>query len=319
MSASSPYPQPFYQVSGAGNDFLALVEPEAAPTAEQVAAWCRRGLSLGADGLFVLRRHAGRVRMDHYNADGRRAGLCINGTRCAARLAFHLAETESGWPGSGGKGAGGGGDELTLLTGAGDVRARRAGDTEIILDLPSLTAPLREVTFDLEGRTWEGFLAQIGVPHFVVLWRGDLETAPVAEMGPALRHHPAFGEAGANVDFVTYPDYGAAERGELRLRTYERGVEAETLACGTGVLAAAAVGMLIRRLSLPAKAHTRGGFVLTVDRAGEAAGEDGSLAPGMRVPDRWLLGGDARILARGELTAEAEAGPFAPGTASPVR
>ena len=74
----------FFRLSGSGNDFLALVEPRREPTAGEIRAWCRRGLSLGADGLFVLRRSGGGARMDHFNADGGRADLCINGTRCAA-------------------------------------------------------------------------------------------------------------------------------------------------------------------------------------------------------------------------------------------
>ena len=80
----------FYKVSGSGNDFLALIEPQADPSAEQIAAWCRRGISLGADGLFVLRRLEHGAAMAYWNSDGQPARLCINGTRCAARLAYDL-------------------------------------------------------------------------------------------------------------------------------------------------------------------------------------------------------------------------------------
>ncbi|KAB2959282.1 MAG: hypothetical protein F9K16_12565, partial [Thermoanaerobaculia bacterium] len=112
------------KVSGGGNDFLALIEPDRLPTCAEIAAWCARGLSIGADGLFVLARDGGRVRMDYWNADGRPAALCINGTRCAARLAFDL-----GWAA----------EKATIVTGAGPFPARPAGPTGIALELPPPT------------------------------------------------------------------------------------------------------------------------------------------------------------------------------------
>ena len=82
---------PFFKLSGCGNDFIALVEPEAPPQASAIRAWCRRGLSLGADGVFTLRRtRPETVEMRYWNSDGGAAALCLNGTRCAAQLAFHL-------------------------------------------------------------------------------------------------------------------------------------------------------------------------------------------------------------------------------------
>ena len=255
----------FFRLSGGGNDFLALVEPRREPTSEQIRAWCARGLSLGADGLFVLRRSADGARMSHFNADGSRAELCINGTRCAALLAFELGWAE---------------EELAVETGAGPVPARRAGSREIALDLPAPRPP-EEIALDHGGRRFSGWRVDSGVPHFVTVWPRPLGDAPVAELGPPLRRHPALGEAGANIDFVRYP---ATDR--LEIRTFERGVEAETLACGTGVLAAAAVGLATGRLEAPVAALTAGGFVLTV----------GSTAAG-----HLSLAGDARLLAAGTL------------------
>ena len=255
----------FFRLSGGGNDFLALVEPRRDPAPAQIRAWCVRGLSLGADGLFVLRRVPGGARMDHFNADGGPAALCINGTRCAARLALEL-----GWAD----------DELVVETGAGPVPARRVGG-EIALTLPSPALPPAALTLEVDGRPIDGWRVDIGVPHFVALWPRSLATAPVADLGPPLRRHPALGEAGANVDFVRFP-----APGRLEIRTFERGVEAETLACGTGVLAAAAVGLALGRLELPARALTAGGFELTVGQAG---------------PARFQLAGDARLVAAGRL------------------
>lgn len=271
----------FFRVSGGGNDFLALVEPAAAPTAEEIRAWCARGLSLGADGLFVLSRGNGRVRMDYYNSDGFAADLCLNGTRCAARLAFHL-----GWAK----------DETAIETGAGLLPARRLDATTVAVELPTIGQPPREVTIQDGDRLWEGFLVSAGVPHFVLPTPDDLAQAPMAE-APRLRRHPVFGAAGANVDFARYPDLH-----RLEIRSFERGVEAETLACGTGVVAAVVVGLMIRRLALPVTALTRGGFELTVEGDG----------PAHQIPSRWSLAGDARIVAHGTLTPEAAALPPRP-------
>ncbi|MFN7959806.1 MAG: diaminopimelate epimerase [Thermoanaerobaculia bacterium] len=272
----------FYRVSGAGNDFLALVEPPEAPDSSQVRAWCTRGLSLGADGLFALYRAGDGVRMDYWNSDGHPADLCLNGTRCAARLAFEL-----GWAR----------EETSIVTGAGRLLARPAGPGRITIELPPFPAPLREVTLELDGEMLEGIFALAGVPHFVLEVSQPLGQVDVARLGPRLRHHPVFGSPGANIDWVHTVDPHL-----FHIRSFERGVEAETLACGTGVLAAAAAGVLTRSARLPVTALTAGGFELTVDGLGKAT----------PLPDRWLLTGDARILAHGTLTAEAAELPTPP-------
>jgi len=269
-------------VSGGGNDFVALLEPARDPQAAEIVAWCRRGLSVGADGAFVLRRRAaGTVEMRYWNADGRPADLCLNGTRCAARLAI-----EAGWCG----------DELVVVTGVGPLRARRLGPTTIALELPAPeTVPHRLALPTGEGEV-EGWAVRVGVPHFVVPWPRSLADCPVAALGAELRRHAAFAPAGANVDFVRFP-----ARGRLEIRSFERGVEAETLACGSGVLAAVAVGLLLEQLALPVRALTQGGFEL------EVAGDTVDSAP-----SRWTLGGDARLLGSLTLGAEAALAPPPP-------
>lgn len=274
---------PFFRLSGAGNDFIALVAPPDGsdlPPPATIRAWCSRGLSLGADGVFTLRPLApGRVAMAYANADGEPAALCINGARCAARLALEL-----GW---------GEGDAVAVETGAGTLAARRAGPTEITLALPRPDAAPEPREPVVDGRSHPGWLLTLGVQHFVLESPGDLAAAPVATLGPRLRAHGEWGAEGANVDFVRF-----AGSGRLAIRTYERGVEAETLACGTGVLAAVAVGLAVGRLALPVTATTRGGFDLTV------AGEETSGAS-----RRWSLTGDARIVAEGRLRPEATSLP----------
>jgi diaminopimelate epimerase len=280
----------FFKLSGAGNDFLGLVEPERTPGPAEIAAWCRRGVSLGADGLFVLRRHHdGAVTMDYFNADGLPAALCLNGTRCAARLAFAL-----GW----------GSERVRIQTGAGEVIAEpavHAPATEIALHAPLPDGAPVELRLELPpradaaGATVTGQRVFLGVPHFVIECPRGVEEAPVAEQGPPIRHHHAFAPAGTNVHFVAYREHG------LDIRSWERGVEAETLACGSGVLAAAAVGLALRRCALPLQALTHGGFRL---------GVDGTLRSGQ--PESWRLTGDARVVARGELLPGATVAP-APG------
>jgi diaminopimelate epimerase len=282
----------FFKVSGSGNDFVALAEPAADPGPEQIRAWCRRGVSVGADGVFVLRRAAApgggggggdrgetvapgavvEVVMRYWNVGGDAADLCLNGTRCAAQLACHLGWAES---------------EVRVRTGAGAFRARRLDPRRIALELDvEVTAP-RELAASLDGTSHPGWSVTVGVPHFLLPWAGDLAAAPVVALGRPLRHHPLFQPAGTNVDFVQF-----SGGGHLDIRTYERGVEDETLSCGTGVVAAAALGLATGRLSGPVTAATRGGFELVVDRD-PASGN-------------FTLAGDARVVAAGELLAGAE-------------
>ncbi|HEV3074207.1 MAG TPA: hypothetical protein VHB47_07310, partial [Thermoanaerobaculia bacterium] len=164
----------FFKVSGSGNDFVALAEPAADPAPEQILAWCRRGVSLGADGVFALRRTgpragsggdgggggddgdasgggddgggAGRgaeVSMAYWNAGGDAADLCLNGTRCAAQLAFHL-----GWARS----------EVRVHTAAGAFRARRLDAERVAIDLDVEVAAPRELAVEIDGTPRAGWL-----------------------------------------------------------------------------------------------------------------------------------------------------------------
>jgi len=265
----------FFKLSGSGNDFLALAEPARTPTAEEIRAWCRRGVSLGADGLFVLRRRGGAVAMDYWNADGLPADLCLNGTRCAARLAFHL-----GWAA----------ERVRIATAAEEVDARPLDGARVALELPAPQEP-RARTVEIDGRAWSGWSVEVGVPHFVLAWPESLAGAPVVPLGRALRRAPDFAPAGTNVDFARFPDPGTVE-----IRTYERGVEDETLSCGTGVLAAAAVALALGRARPPLAVRTQSGIELAVGV--EDAGNPWS--------GRWSLGGDARLVAAVELLPDAE-------------
>ncbi len=261
----------YFKLSGGGNDFLGLVEPPNHPSGRQIQAWCRRGLSLGADGVFVLQRSPVGASMDYFNSDGGAAELCLNATRCAVRLALHLGWAEN---------------EIEIQTGSGAIAGQltASGEVGLRLDVPP-TPSSRQVR--VGASRYDGWAVTVGVPHFVIPWPESLAAAPVAELGPTLRAHPEFGSSGTNVDFVRF-----LEPHRIEIRSYERGVEGETLACGTGVLSAVAAGLELGAVSLPVAALTLGGFTLRVTADQQ--------------PGRWSLQGDARILSRGELLAGAE-------------
>jgi len=255
----------FFRLSGGGNDFLALVASESDPDAAEIRSLCRRGLSVGADGLFLLDNRSESVAMRYFNADGRAAELCLNGTRCAVRLAEHL-----GWATG----------TIEVETGAGVFRGRVTGDSTVELELPAPDAP-RATTLRYAGSDYSGWYLDIGVPHFVLPRTSTLANTPVERLGRALRSHPQWGDRGANVDFVRFTG-----RHRMEIRTFERGVEAETLACGTGVMAAVAAGITTGELELPVSALTLGGFELEV-----GVGDDRT----------WTLAGDARLITEGTL------------------
>ncbi|MEM8998047.1 MAG: diaminopimelate epimerase, partial [Acidobacteriota bacterium] len=180
----------FYKLSGAGNDFIALVEPALDPDGDSVRAWCRRGLSLGADGVFVLERGAAvdSVTMRHWNADGGRAELCLNGSRCAVGLADAL-----GWIRGGG---------IDLTTDAGVLRGRVADPGRVEIEVPFTVEAPREVSLETSRGLFTGHLVRVGVPHLVVSSDGPVATVDLAAIGPELRAHPDLGPAGANVNLV---------------------------------------------------------------------------------------------------------------------
>lgn len=273
---------PYYRLSGAGNDFLALVSPEHEPEHARIRAWCARAVSVGADGLFTLARTEHGARMRYWNADGSVGRLCLNGSRCAAQLAFRC-----GWGTS---------DTLVLDTDAGPLEARSLDDARIVLHLPPIVGSVEPVSLTVTSETITGWRVTVGVPHLIIAHDRPLDRAPLERLGPPLRHHEALAPDGANVSFARFRD-----RHRLDLRTYERGVEAETLACGTGAIAAVAVGVVTGRSEAPVTVRTAGGFTLVVTT---------ELRQG-RFSD-LTLEGDARVLATGEILPGADELPEPP-------
>lgn len=247
----------FYKMTGSGNDFVFLDGRSSSASdwsAADIAAICDRRTGVGGDGLVVATPEGSDgVRMVYFNADGSRAGMCGNAALCTTRLAARLGLA----PGAG----------MLLHTDTGMLRTRCVGPAwEAELLLPDFRLPEPVDVPLLAGECWMA-RCTVGVPHLVILVE-HLAGVDVVARGRELRHHLAFAPSGVNVNFVG-PDArsGAAGWG---LRTYERGVEDETLACGTGTVGAA-FALASRGLDgLPVRIASWGGNVYSV--AGQIAG-----------------------------------------------
>lgn len=261
-----PLGREFFKMSGSGNDFV-FVDTRHEPagplaTPDVVSAICSRGTGIGADGVvFVEGSALASVRLVYLNADGSRADLCGNATLCTARLSRELGIVGDG--------------EFTIETDVGVLGARFRGNTPEI-DLQPLTQVSTDAGIPLgPGERRMGF-ALAGVPHLVILV-DDLDTVDVVGRGRPLRRHRSL-EAGANVNFVQEsPD------ASFRYRTYERGVEAETLACGTGAVAVAGLLRTWGLASGPVTLRTRSGRRLGVRFGKSGAGAKPSLSGEARI------------------------------------
>jgi diaminopimelate epimerase len=270
-------PSRFLKMAGGGNDFLVFESDGRELDAEdraRLALVCRRGLSVGADGaLFLSPGEKDRVRVDYFNADGGPATFCANGTRCAARYAVR-------------HGLAGNGGTAMLETGWGSIEARVEGES-VTLALPAVPAPEDPVPISGRGLPPTAIPMKVGVPHLVVFVRGDLGKFAIDRFGPPLRRHPALSE-GANVNFVR-----AAGENRIEVRSWERGVEGETLSCGSGVVASAIAAGRQGMAASPVTCGTKSGVDLVVEFR-----DEGEIIAGVR------LTGDAREIYQGELLAE---------------
>lgn len=237
----------FTKMNGAGNDFVLLDNRAGriALTPRQVVALCHRQRGIGADGLFlVVPNQSGRAdwSWEFYNSDGSVAEMCGNGARCFARYVQRLTKPAG---------------DITFETLAGVIRASFQGERVTV----NLTAPhsmrIGE-TLPVDGRSVTVHSVNTGVPHAVV-FVPDADQAMVQEQGRALRYHPHFAPKGTNVNFAQL-----LGPGHIRVRTYERGVEGETLACGTGVSASALISAQLHGFASPVRVQVQGGDTLEV-------------------------------------------------------
>ena len=243
-------PISFYKMTGSGNDFVIIDNRDGTIDVNRFRALipriCRRGLSVGADGLILIENSTqAHFRWQFFNADGSEPEMCGNGGRCVARLAHLLGIAPA---------------ELTFETAVGILKARVNGPV-VKLQLPPPSAIKLGLSLQISDQTFLMDSINTGVPHAVIRV-DDLETVDVVGWGKEIRFHQSFQPAGTNVDFIS------VENGAINIRTYERGVEDETLACGTGAVAAALVGHLRGLVTSPTHVITRSGETLTIHHSG---------------------------------------------------
>jgi diaminopimelate epimerase len=266
----NPQALEFLKMSGAGNDFIVVDNLDSSLdsilTGAFISTLCRRGMQVGADGLLELRKDPDLpFRMKYYNSDGGEAEMCGNGARCISQFAAM-------------KGIVARGEEFRFRSSAGIHRARvnTRDSARIWLTEPEIHFFGRSML--LGSRSMEVSFVNTGVPHAVMI-TGTGDDPPFLEIAPLLRSHPIFGSEGTNADYIWEED------GEYRMRTWERGVEGETLACGTGAVACAICAVELLDGKLPLDIRTRGNRILSV----------GMDAHG------WWLEGEARPVYEGTL------------------
>jgi diaminopimelate epimerase len=262
-------------MTGSGNDFVMVDARYTTPeqwSVGDIRAVCARGTGVGADGLVFVGpgTRADSVRMVYFNSDGSRAAMCGNAALCSTRLAARLGLGRA--------------QGMTLETDAGVYESRCAAPgerAELHLAAAPPPAPVSGLILDPDEE--RAVLGTVGVPHLVVLV-ADVSRVDVEARGRALRSNPCVGPDGANVNFLSRDGGGA-----WRMRTYERGVEAETLACGTGAVAAVCALAEWGLAEPPVTVWTWSGRPLAI-RACKG--------PQGLYDDVWL-GGEARLVVRG--------------------
>jgi diaminopimelate epimerase len=243
----------FTKMNGAGNDFV-LVDNRARKISlsrEQVVRFCDRHRGVGADGVLLLVPSAtGKAdwAWEFYNSDGSTGEMCGNGARCFARFVQKLTGLKRG---------------LTFETEAGVITASFQGEQVTVNLTPPHDLRLNQ-QISLSVGTATVHSINTGVPH-AVLFVPDADKAMVQQLGPEIRRHPHFGPKGTNVNFVQ-----RLGPNEIRVRTFERGVEGETLACGTGVTASALISARLHGFTSPIKVRVQGAEELEVGFRNEA-------------------------------------------------
>ncbi len=236
----------FTKMNGAGNDFVMIDNRDSrlVLTREQIARLCDRHRGIGGDGLLAVEpaQNGSDFRMRYYNADGGEAEMCGNGARCFARFASKLAgKTKS----------------VSFETVAGVVTAELLGDN-VRLNMSQPKDLALGAKLEAVGHEVTVHFVNTGVPHAIVFVE-DIENVDVLPLGAALRYHDHFRPRGTNANFVQ-----VLSPSSLSIRTYERGVEGETLACGTGVCAAALIHSALTGATSPIGVKVRGGDTLHV-------------------------------------------------------
>jgi len=237
----------FTKMHGAGNDFI-MIDDRAGQVPWQdhflMAALAARRTGIGCEGIILIHpSDQADFRMRFLNPDGTEVELCGNGARCAAAFAHARGAT---------------GKSMTMETLCGLMDAEIV-ELGVRVWMPEVTRKNYGLTLSIGGQTVTGSFLNTGVPHFVVPVE-DIGAVDVMGLGRLLRQHQAFSPEGTNVSFVSFrpPD-------RMSMRTYERGVEAESGACGTGAVACVVFAVETAGLTLPVRVRTSSGYELIVD------------------------------------------------------
>ena len=270
----------FMKLSGAGNDFVIIDNRKKivqksidSALSNFVMKVCARRISVGADGLLLVENsEKADFKMRYFNSDGGEAETCGNGARCISKFAYLNGIV---------------GKRMNFETIAGVYESEIIGDS-VKVRMSGLTDVKLDFGLALKSGEHTVSFANTGVPH-VVFFVDDIENTDVFGIGRETRYHKDFQPAGTNANFIQVEDSHL-----IKIRTYERGVEDETLACGTGAIAAAVVASLKNKVCPPVKVHTKSGSILTIyfDFNDEAV-------------KCVYLEGDARVIFSGKLNEDA--------------
>ena len=268
---------PFYKMTGCGNDFIIIDNRQKILDADRlgdlIQKVCAHKLSAGADGLVLIEpSQKVNFKWRFFNSDGSVGEMCGNAARCVARYAVLKGIAPP---------------KMAFETLAGVIEAEVAGRQIKVLMVPPAGLKL-DIAVPIEGRSHQMHFVNTGVPH-AIKFVENAASVPVKDLGKKVRFHSQFQPAGTNADFVQVVD-----RKHIRVRTYERGVEDETLACGTGAVASALIAARKGFVDSPVEVQTSGGEILKIYF--QANGDEF---------DRVFLEGDARVVYEGELWEEA--------------
>jgi len=251
----------FTKMSASGNDFIVIDNREgqisdvSSQISEIVKKVCQRKLGVGADGVLLLEKSSrADFKMRIFNPDGGEVEMCGNGARCIALWAKSKCKMQNA--------------KCKIETKAGVLESEVVSDDRVYpasqrgarvkLKMGDPTNPKLNSRLSVDDKEYEVHTINTGVPH-VILFVEDLEKAKVKELGKKIRYHKEFAPEGTNVNFIRVRDENSID-----IRTYERGVEDETLACGTGACASAIIAHLLVGTKVPTKVHTKSGSVLTI-------------------------------------------------------
>lgn len=238
---------PFIKLSASGNDFILIDNRNKGLDIDRflpmIPSICKRGLSVGADGVILLAESDDAdIDWTYFNSDGSSAKFCINGILSSAIACSFLGLKDS---------------SVTFATPCGIIKTE-IKNKRVRICLPAPVNIHLNQELSIDGKPINVHCINTGVPH-TVIFTDRLNDIPILEIGERIRNNARFLPDGTNVDFVK-----VETKSEIRIRTYERGVEGETLSCGTGAYASATVATLLGLLSSPVKVNTRGGY-FTID------------------------------------------------------